>query len=114
MIAQNAPGLAREIVNGRMALIEPLLDLLLLPLAFHVMLLTATAAIPFAPARLYGLIALILVGCHSCAGILVGGGGWRDFTALMTVPSYALWKLKMAPRILKSAASDTPWLRTER
>ncbi len=114
MIAQNAPALAREIVKGRPALIEPLLDLLLLPLAFHVILLAATAAVPFAPARLYGFIALLLVGCHICAGIAVGGGGWRDFAALMAAPPYILWKLKMAPKILKSASLDTPWVRTER
>ena len=86
MIAQNAPGLVREIVNGNLELIEPLLDLLLLPLAFHVVLLTAAAAIPFALTRLYALIALILVAFHICAGIIVGGGGWRDFAALMAAP----------------------------
>lgn len=114
MIAQNAPGLAREIVNGRLELIEPLLDLLLLPLAFHVVLLTAAAAIPFALARIYALIALILVAFHICAGIIAGGGGWRDFAALMAAPAYVLWKLKMVPKILRSASFDTPWMRTER
>ena len=114
MIAQNAPLLFREILNGRPALIEPLLELLLLPLAFHVVLLTATAAIPFAPTRLYALIALILVGCHICAGIVIGGGSWRDFAALMAAPFYVLWKLKMVPKILKSASHDTLWTRTER
>ncbi len=114
MIAHNAPALVREILKGRLALIEPFLDLLLLPLAFHVVLLVATVAIPFAPARLYALVGLLLVGCHICAGIVVGGGGWRDFAALLAAPGYVLWKLRMIPKILKSASSDTPWIRTER
>jgi len=114
MLAQNAPGLAREILHGRLELIEPLLDLLLLPLAFQVMLLAITATIPFAPARIYALIGLLLVGCHICAGIIVGGGSWRDFAALMSAPLYMLWKLKMAPQIIRSASINTPWMRTER
>jgi cellulose synthase/poly-beta-1,6-N-acetylglucosamine synthase-like glycosyltransferase len=114
MIAQNAPGLAREILKGRFTLIEPMLDLLLLPLAFHVLLLAAAVATPFGPARIYGLISLIIVGFHICAGIVVGGGGWRDFAVLIAAPPYVLWKLKMAPKILKSASFSTPWVRTER
>ncbi|HEX4211165.1 MAG TPA: glycosyltransferase family 2 protein, partial [Candidatus Binataceae bacterium] len=52
MILQNVPRLAQEILTGKPALIEPLLDLLLLPLAFHVILLIAAAAIPFDAARI--------------------------------------------------------------
>ena len=114
MIAQNVPGLAREVLNGRLALVEPLLELLLLPLAFHAMLLVATATVPFEPARIYALIAFVLLGFHICAGIGVGGGNWRDFAALMAAPPYVLWKLTMVSKILKSASFDTPWMRTER
>jgi cellulose synthase/poly-beta-1,6-N-acetylglucosamine synthase-like glycosyltransferase len=114
MIAQNAPGLAREVLSGKLALAEPLLELLLLPLAFHAMLLIGAAAVPFAPARIYALIAFILLAFHICAGIIVGGGGWRDFAALLAAPGYVLWKLTMLMKILKSASLDTPWMRTER
>jgi cellulose synthase/poly-beta-1,6-N-acetylglucosamine synthase-like glycosyltransferase len=114
MMAHHLPELARGVLRGERALIEPMLELMLLPLAFHVTLLLVTAAIPFEPARLYAMGALALVGFHIAAGILVGGGGWRDFTALSAAPAYALWKLKMLPKILKAAALDTAWVRTER
>lgn len=114
MIRQNVPGLVRDVTNGRAASLEPLLDLLLLPLAFHVVLLMAALAIPFAPARIYALCAFVLLGFHICAAIVVGGGDWRDFGALLAAPPYTLWKLSMLTRILKSASIDTPWMRTER
>jgi len=114
MIAQNVPGLAREVMDGRLTLIEPLLELLLLPLAFHALLLLAALAIPYAPARIYAFIAFVLLAFHICAAIVVGGGGWRDFSALLAAPFYTLWKLKMVAKILKSAASNTPWVRTNR
>ena len=114
MAVQNVPRLAREVAGGRLALVEPLLDLLLLPLAFHAILLVATAAIPFAPARIYALIAFAIVGCHICAAIVIGGGDWRDLAALLAAPAYALWKLKIIVKIFKAASIETPWVRTER
>lgn len=114
MIFQHVPQLARDVLGGRLALIEPLLDLLLLPLAFHAILLTATAAIPFAPARIYALTAFAIVGCHVCAAVVIGGGDWRDLAALLAAPAYALWKLKLIVKIFKAASIETPWVRTER
>jgi cellulose synthase/poly-beta-1,6-N-acetylglucosamine synthase-like glycosyltransferase len=114
MMAHNLPGLVLGVIGGGTALIEPMLDLMLLPLAFHVLLLIVMAAIPFGPARLYAVFALVLAGCHVIAGIIIGGGGWRDFTALSAAPAYVLWKLKALPKILKAAAVEAPWLRTER
>jgi cellulose synthase/poly-beta-1,6-N-acetylglucosamine synthase-like glycosyltransferase len=114
MIAQNAPKLASRVLQGRLELAEPLLELLLLPLAFHAMLLAATVAVPFEPARIFALFGFMLLGFHICAGIVVGGGGWRDFAALLAAPAYILWKLTMLTKILKSASLETPWMRTER
>jgi cellulose synthase/poly-beta-1,6-N-acetylglucosamine synthase-like glycosyltransferase len=114
MIAQNVPGLAREIISGKLALVEPLLDLMLLPLAFHAILLTAAVAIPFAPARIYAVIAFVLLGLHICAAIVIGGGSWRDFAALLGAPLYTVWKLTMAAKIFKSASLDASWTRTDR
>jgi cellulose synthase/poly-beta-1,6-N-acetylglucosamine synthase-like glycosyltransferase len=114
MMVQNVPQLARDVSGGRLALIEPLLDLMLLPLAFHVILLAGTVAIPFAPARIYALIAFAIVGCHVCAAIVIGGGDWRDLAALLAAPVYAIWKLKIIVKIFKAASLEAPWVRTER
>jgi hypothetical protein len=114
MIAEHSIGLAAEIVRGDAKLIEPLLDLLLLPLAFQVVLLLITLTIPFTPGRIYALAALAVAGLHVIAGIRVGGGNLEDVTALLAAPFYVVWKLAMSPSILRAARHASPWVRTER
>lgn len=114
MIAQHSTSLAAEIVRGDAQLIEPLLELLLLPLAFQVVLLLITLTIPFVPARAYALAALAVVGVHVVAGIKVGGGSIDDFASLLAAPFYIVWKLKMSSSILRLARHNAPWIRTER
>jgi len=111
---QNLPGLLAGVVAGKLRLLEPSLELLLLPLAFHVTLLGLTALMPFSLARIYALFALALVAVHVVTGILVGGGDWRDFRALLWAPFYVAWKLFALPKTLQSARSVAPWIRTDR
>lgn len=111
---QNLPRLIAGLITGKMRLLEPTLELLLLPLAFHVSLLVLTLLMPFALVRMYAVFALALVTLHVVAGVVVGGGDWRDFRALLSAPFYVAWKLKAIPKTLQSAASTTPWVRTER
>jgi cellulose synthase/poly-beta-1,6-N-acetylglucosamine synthase-like glycosyltransferase len=108
------PELMRGVIRGRVRLVEPALDLLLLPLAFHVTLLTLAATIPFGPGRIYALFALTAVMLHVATGIVLGGGDWRDFRALLLAPFYIGWKLTVSAKILQSARSLSPWVRTDR
>jgi cellulose synthase/poly-beta-1,6-N-acetylglucosamine synthase-like glycosyltransferase len=114
MIAENVPSLTRDVIAGRFLLLEPLLELLLLPLSFHVTLLACALAIPFAPARIYALSALALVAFHVGAAVVVGGGDLSDFAALLVAPFYVGWKFAMAPQIVRTARRDAAWIRTER
>jgi cellulose synthase/poly-beta-1,6-N-acetylglucosamine synthase-like glycosyltransferase len=114
MIAQNVPLLVREAFFGKPRLLEPLLELLLLPLAIHVLLLACTAVIPFALAQTYAALALALVAGHVSLGILVAGGTLSDFAAILAVPGYLAWKLVLIPRTFQSAGSNSEWVRTER
>ena len=114
MIVEYVPRLARAVVGGRLRMLEPMLELLLLPLAFHVSILLFTLALPNYPSRVYAVIALLLVGIHVSAGIMVGGGGAEDFAALASAPFYMIWKLASTPAILRSARRVTPWVRTAR
>jgi cellulose synthase/poly-beta-1,6-N-acetylglucosamine synthase-like glycosyltransferase len=114
MIFENVNALVRELLHGRLAVAEPLLELLLLPLAFHTTLLAATILVPFSPARIYASIGFFLLSFHICAAIMVGRGSWRDFGALLAAPAYTIWKLRMLPKILHSASFDTRWVRTDR
>lgn len=113
MLAEHAPRLLADVLRGRLRMLEPLLDLLLLPLAFHVALVCVAlvgAGIP----RAYGVAALALVGGHVLAAVLVRGGGSRELLTLAAAPFYVIWKLAMIPRILASSRRGTAWVRTER
>lgn len=114
MIRETAPALAGEVASGRLRLLEPLLELLLLPLAFHVVLLAAALAIPWGPGRLYASFGLGLVGVHVVAGIVVGGGGRRDLVALLAAPVYVLWKVGLSHAIARASRREADWVRTER
>jgi cellulose synthase/poly-beta-1,6-N-acetylglucosamine synthase-like glycosyltransferase len=114
MIAQNVPALAREAFRGNPRLLEPLLELLLAPLAIHVLLLVCTAVIPFAPARIYAASALALVAGHASLGIIIAGGSFSDFVAILAVPGYLAWKVALLPATLRSARPGTEWIKTER
>lgn len=114
MIRELAPPLAREAVLGQPRLLEPLLELLLLPLAYHVFLLLAALALPLAWSRAYALAGLALVVLHVAAAIVVGRGGWRDLLALAAAPFYMLWKLTLVKALTRSARRDAEWVRTER
>ncbi len=114
MLADHAPGLAAEVLRGRLRLAEPLFELLLLPLAFHVLLLLPLLALPYALTQLYAAAALTLVGTHVLAGIFACGGTLKDLGALALAPFYVGWKLLMLPKILAAAARSAAWSRTER
>jgi cellulose synthase/poly-beta-1,6-N-acetylglucosamine synthase-like glycosyltransferase len=108
------PTLVREICRGNYRLVEPVLELLLLPLSFHVMLLILALAIPFEPVRWWALFSLSVVGAHVSTAVIVGGGGIDELIALMLAPWYLAWKILQLPDILRSARSNTHWIRTER
>jgi len=58
MMRDLTPTLVRAVLSGRFHLLEPLLDLLLLPLAFHVLLLGVILLVPASIVQLYGLLGL--------------------------------------------------------
>ncbi len=114
MLAEKAPALAREVLAGRFALLEPLLDLLLLPLAFHVTLLFLAVLAPYWPVRAIALAGFAALVFHLVAAIAVGGGGIRDLLALLTAPFYIVWKILLIPALLRTSKSGAAWVRTER
>jgi cellulose synthase/poly-beta-1,6-N-acetylglucosamine synthase-like glycosyltransferase len=114
MLRERAPALAAEALRGRFRMLEPLGDLVLLPLAYHSSLLLIAAAIPYGPSRLVGIAGLAVLALHLVTAIVVGGGGWKDALALAAAPFYVIWKLVMLSAVLKSSKSKTAWVRTER
>jgi cellulose synthase/poly-beta-1,6-N-acetylglucosamine synthase-like glycosyltransferase len=114
MILEQLPILSRAVFTGQWRLLEPLLELLLLPLALHVSLLLLVLLIPFPPIQIYAGIALGIVLIHILAALWVGGGTLKDIVILASVPFYILWKLTQLPRVIRTARKNASWIRTER
>jgi len=114
MIREQTPGLALAVAKGNVRLLEPLLELLLLPLAFHVFLLLGLLAVPVSAGRCVALAGLAVVGAHVAAALYVGKAGWRDGLALLAAPFYIVWKLALSKRLLQSAGANAAWVRTDR
>jgi hypothetical protein len=110
MVREFAPKLLADINQGHTRLFEPLLDLLLLPLAAHVLVLGLL--LPLAP--IYASLGLSIVLWHVAVALWVGGGTLKDVLTLCSVPFYVLWKLRLLPRLLKASKKDAAWVRTKR
>jgi cellulose synthase/poly-beta-1,6-N-acetylglucosamine synthase-like glycosyltransferase len=125
MAVEHAPALALDVLKLRLTCLEPLLELSLLPLAFHVLLLLVAASTPLLPIRLIGIVGLTTVLLHLFAAILSNRGAnpggapsnssiSSDLLALASAPFYVLWKLLLIPSLLRSSRRSNSWVRTAR
>ena len=109
-----APTLLCEILlRRRWRLVEPLLELLLLPLAYHVLFLMLILLVS-GSILLYAIAGLLLVVAHVIQAMLIGRAEAGDWKALAAVPIYICWKLLHLGGIIRAASKSTPWKRTER
>ncbi len=119
MVMEQAPRLLRDILlRGNPTLIEPLLELLLMPLSYHVgaLLLLMLAAWLAGSGWLmaYGVLALLLTVAHIVIALIVGRATIDDWKALFGAPFYMLWKVSKLPAILRFAGKGAEWKRTSR
>lgn len=114
MIREHAPSLAGRVLSGRVRLLEPLLELLLLPLAMHVALLVLCLVAPSGWVLGYAAVGLAFIALHLFGAVWRCGGTWRDLQALAVAPFYVLWKLAMIPLLIRTSRSNSAWVRTER
>jgi len=102
------------VFRGQARQIEPVLDLIALPIASEVILLLVAACLPVSWLRLYALGAFAVLQFHITAAAISGPGFWKTIKALSIVPSYILWKLWILPEIWRTSRSNAAWVRTER
>lgn len=114
LIIDHAPLLFKAVLGGHWNLLEPLAELLLLPLAFHVILLLLTLLTPWVLLQYYAVAGLLLVFAHVLIAIRLGGGGLSDIKILATAPLYILWKLTLLPKLWRNARENATWQRTDR
>jgi len=114
MMKRWAPDLLVAVFRGRVMQIEPLLDLLSLPIASAVVLLFVAACMPVPWLRIYARVAFGVLLLHIAAAAFKGVGFWTALKALSIAPFYVLWKLWMVPEIWRTSRLDAAWVRTQR
>jgi hypothetical protein len=107
------PRLLRGIAAGRIRQVEPLLDLLLLPLAHHTALLSLLVMLPWTPGRIWGALGFAVLAFHVALAARVGGR-LRHLAVLAAVPGYLLWKLALLARVVAAARPGAAWDRAPR
>ena len=113
MAKEWAPRIAKSVLGGNASLIEPLLELLTLPLAYHVSLLLFAFAIPGSH-RLFAVAGLAVVAAHVTAAAAFGDQPWKTLFALIAAPFYILWKLTTLEAVFSASRRNASWVRTGR
>jgi cellulose synthase/poly-beta-1,6-N-acetylglucosamine synthase-like glycosyltransferase len=108
------PALLRELAAGRWRLLEPVADLLLLPLSWHVVLLAAAALLGTGASSALGIAGLTVVALHVAVALHVGQTRREHLRALATVPGYLVWKLGLAAATWRSSHRHAAWVRSQR
>jgi cellulose synthase/poly-beta-1,6-N-acetylglucosamine synthase-like glycosyltransferase len=106
--------LAGRVATGRFRLIEPLLDLASMPMAFGVAALAAEAFVPLHWVHLYVAISLFVVAAHVIAAAAAGPDVFGSLRLLASAPFYVLWKFRLLPKFFKASSRRAAWIRTDR
>lgn len=119
MVRNHACGLALRLLSGQWRQAEPLAELLVLPLAYHLMLISLSAGLALvagAQTLLWGAIAISLctLVLHVLLAMVVDGLPLSRLLALMHLPAYLVWKLRMIVPIFLAGRRNAAWIRTKR
>lgn len=113
MATEWVPRLLAGIARGQWRLIEPLLDLLTLPLAYQVILLSLAIFLPV-PFREYAAAGLAVIALHVLFAAYQSGDPWKSIRALVAAPFYIVWKISTLDAVLAASGRGARWVRTGR
>jgi len=114
LLASRALALAARVLRGQWRLADPLLDLLLWPLAWHVSLLLLALALGTGGVALAAGAGLVIVGLHVAVALALLPARREHLLALLGAPAYVLWKLGLARRTWAAAGRRAAWVRSTR
>lgn len=114
MMKEWTPRLAAGILGGKWRMLEPLIDLLTLPLGFYVLALLLSLLSPVELFREYAVAALGLVMVHVLVSLFLGGRPLKSALALALAPFYILWKITTLGAIFLTSRKDALWVRSTR
>jgi len=110
--------LALEVLRGQLKMLEPLLDLLAVPLATEAALLILTLTCGLAAhislLAAYGAVGIATLVLYVVVAASLGPNTSGTLQALAAAPAFLAWKILMIPRTRLAARSDAAWVRTER
>ncbi len=106
--------LFRDVLRGRVRMLEPLLDLLSLPMASGVVLLVLASLLPVFWIRTYAAVGLLTMLLYVLVSASLAASPVTALRALVSAPGYLLWKLAMLPRTRLAARRNAAWVRTGR
>ena len=108
------PQLAQQVLNGRLRLLEPLLDLLSVPLATVVPLLLVSLVLPLTWSRVYAVLGVGALLLYVGAAVRLSEEPAPAVRALLTVPGYLVFKLGLFGAKRKASQGQAAWVRTAR
>jgi len=115
MLREHGPALLRRVASGQLRFIDPLLDLLLLPLGYHALLLCLLVLFPGILAKAMGLAGLAILAGHVLAAARLGGIAPRALARIaIGIPFYVAWKLTVLRNTLVASGHSMRWVRTDR
>ena len=112
MVREHVGPLFRAALKGQGRFVEPLFELLLQPLALHVLLVLL--ALIHASTRWYAIAALAVVAVHVVLACVRQDRPLENLKALALAPIYIFWKLTKLGAVLKAGRKDADWVRTDR
>ncbi|MFC6646325.1 glycosyltransferase family 2 protein [Granulicella cerasi] len=114
MRKQFAGPLLQEVLRGRIRLLEPLLDLIALPVGSGVPLLLLGLLPPIAWTRTYAATGLLALVLYVAVSAVLSGQPLAMLRALLSVPKYLVFKLLLRKQTKAAAEGNAGWVRTER
>jgi cellulose synthase/poly-beta-1,6-N-acetylglucosamine synthase-like glycosyltransferase len=114
LLREHAAPLLGAVLRGQWRALDPLLDLLLLPLAWHMALLLLGLSLAGSMLQAVAAAGLIALGLHVGLALLLIRAGPAHLRALLSVPGYLLWKLSLLASIWRNAGRKAKWVRSAR
>lgn len=114
MAKEMAPKLLRDVLRGRIGLIEPLLELTSLPLALEAIALAIALCLPMRDLREYAIAGIAVIAFHVLAALRFTPGAKGGAMLLLAIPRYIGWKVTMLPRTWRASRISAAWERTQR
>jgi cellulose synthase/poly-beta-1,6-N-acetylglucosamine synthase-like glycosyltransferase len=114
LLASGGPALAAGVLRGQWRLLDPLLDLLLWPLAWQVSLLLLALALGAAPVQIAAGAGLAVVAMHVMVALRLMPARREHLRALLGAPAHVIWKLCLAATTWRAAGRHATWVRSAR